>query len=128
MNPSLYMVRLGEHDYASQSEKARQDIRVARAVPHAQYDKSLMINDIAILHLSRDVQFNGKFNFASHFLKEKTFSSFEIIFFFIVFLTERIKPVCLPIDETMRYKSFLRTNPFVAGTSLAYFTFVKEFF
>lgn len=56
----LYMVRLGEHDYASYSDKSAKDIRVTRAVPHTQYNQRLMINDIAILHLGSDVDFNGK--------------------------------------------------------------------
>lgn len=60
VNRLLYMVRLGEHDYESYSDKSAKDVRVARAVPHSQYNPRLMINDIAILHLASDVAFNGK--------------------------------------------------------------------
>lgn len=109
MNNALYMVRLGEHDYASQSGTAREDVRVSRRVPHSQYDSRLMINDIAILHLARDVNFNGKLNI----FNMKKFKKSSIKFFMLVI--ERIKPVCLPIDDTMRHKSFIRTTPFVAG-------------
>ena len=53
------MARLGEHDFRTETDGDHVDVRVDRSIPHAQYDKRLMINDIAILHLSRDVKFNG---------------------------------------------------------------------
>lgn len=28
---------------------------------------------------------------------------------------DRIKPICLPVDDEMRKMSFVDTNPFVAG-------------
>lgn len=63
INYALYMVRLGEHDYRTDTEADHDDVRVVRSVPHSQYDKRLMINDIAILHLARDIHFNGKLHF-----------------------------------------------------------------
>lgn len=54
------MVRLGEYDFASDSDGEHKDFLVTRTTPHEHYDKSLMINDIAILQLARNVEFNGK--------------------------------------------------------------------
>lgn len=63
------MVRLGEHDLTTTFDGKHDDIRLTRAVPHAQYNAELMLNDIAILYMNRDVNFNGNVNF-SHFLEE----------------------------------------------------------
>lgn len=61
LNRMLYMVRLGEHDYGSyNTDPAVEDVRISRATPHSQYNQRLMINDIAVLSLQRDVKFNGK--------------------------------------------------------------------
>lgn len=65
VNRLLYMVRLGAHDFTASDDENHEDVRVSSYVAHTQFDKSLMINDIAILHLNRDVQFNGKLYFSS---------------------------------------------------------------
>lgn len=59
MNPSLYMVRLGEHDLQTQSDGKHEDVRVTHGDAHETYNKALGINDIAIVYLARDVQYNG---------------------------------------------------------------------
>lgn len=56
----LYMVRLGEHDFANTNDGEHQDVKVIHVMQHEYYDKNLMINDIAILDLEHDVEFNGK--------------------------------------------------------------------
>lgn len=62
--PFLFMVRLGEHDFQDTTDKEYQDVLVRRSTPHEHFDLKLMINDIAILDLQSDVQFNGKIEFA----------------------------------------------------------------
>lgn len=64
--PDIFMVRLGEHDFSKTTDGEHEDLLVTRSVVHEHYDKSLMINDIAILDISRDVTFNGKFNYSIH--------------------------------------------------------------
>lgn len=54
------MARLGEHDFEDSTDKGYEDVLVQRSVPHEHYDRSLMINDIALLYLEHDVRFNGK--------------------------------------------------------------------
>lgn len=53
------MVRLGEHDFEEITHKNYEDVLIRRSTAHEHYDKSLMINDIAVLDLDHDVQFNG---------------------------------------------------------------------
>lgn len=60
MNPSLYMVRLGEHDLTTQADGKHEDVRVTHGDAHEVYNKELGINDIAIVYLANDVQYNGK--------------------------------------------------------------------
>lgn len=36
-----------------------EDVGIARFQKHEKWDSKLLINDIAILHLERDVEFNG---------------------------------------------------------------------
>lgn len=43
------MVRLGEHDFAKTTDGEHEDLLVTRSLVHEHYDKSLMINDIALL-------------------------------------------------------------------------------
>lgn len=57
------MVRLGEHDFEDKTDKDYQDVLIKRSTPHEHYDRSLMINDIAILDLDHDVEFNGEIDF-----------------------------------------------------------------
>lgn len=57
------MARLGEHDFEQTTDKNCEDVLITRYTPHEHYDRSLMINDIAILDLDHDVQFNGKIDF-----------------------------------------------------------------
>lgn len=53
------MVRLGEYDL-SQNSTLTEDIEIKRFVLHPEYDSKHRINDIAIVHLMRDVDFTGK--------------------------------------------------------------------
>lgn len=52
------MVRLGEFDL-SKNDTHTEDIGIDHFVPHPEYDSELQLNDIAIVHLMRDVNFTG---------------------------------------------------------------------
>lgn len=79
VNRLLYMVRLGAHDFTATVDENHEDVRVASYVAHTQFNKSLMINDIAIIHLNRDVQFNGE-------LCSLTFSRNDRLIYLVWFL------------------------------------------
>lgn len=82
INHMLYLVRLGEHDYESYvKDPAVKDYRVVRTTPHSQWNNRLMINDIAIVHMSQDVDFTGKFS---------TFSKDFFLFHRIIVLIESV--------------------------------------
>lgn len=83
----LYSVRVGEHDINSNSDGAQtQDIVIERKTPHEKFDSVSFQNDIAILKLSRKVK-----------------------------LTPGVQPICLPTDESLRNRNYVKTKPFVAG-------------
>lgn len=52
-------MRLGEYDLRT-DDGAHQDIPIARSVTHDDFDPNIKTNDIAIIHLERDVEFSGK--------------------------------------------------------------------
>lgn len=52
-------MRLGEHDLRT-DDGGHQDIPIARTVTHEEFDPNIKTNDIAIIHLERDVEFSGK--------------------------------------------------------------------
>lgn len=47
----LFVVRLGEYDLSSTYAGTPEDILISYAEPHPAYDKSLAVNDVAIIHL-----------------------------------------------------------------------------
>lgn len=65
MNPSLYMVRLGEHDLKTESDGKHVDVRVTHGDAHENYSKDLGINDVAMVYLASEVQYTGKFKINS---------------------------------------------------------------
>uniref|UniRef100_A0A182J2A7 CLIP domain-containing serine protease n=1 Tax=Anopheles atroparvus TaxID=41427 RepID=A0A182J2A7_ANOAO len=82
----LASVRLGEHDTSTDGETNHIDVPVTRYEQHPSYDKKDGHTDLAVLFMEREVQFN-----------------------------EAIKPICLPLGETIRSKNFIGYMPFVAG-------------
>lgn len=61
--------RLGERDLRTEDDGPHQDIPIARSVAHEQYDPVWKFNDIAMLHLERDVEFSGgiqNYSFFNH--------------------------------------------------------------
>lgn len=110
------MVRVGEHDSTTTSDGVHQDdIRVVRSDAHSHFDKDVMIDDIAILHLARDIRFSGKMNSR---LKLEYFSFetylYRLCVLLLFFPTDHIRPICLPVNLPMRQRVFIGQNPFVA--------------
>lgn len=58
-SPLRWFARLGEHDVRTTRDGQHEDILITRGVPHPQWDKELVVNDVAVLTLQRDVIFSG---------------------------------------------------------------------
>lgn len=86
MYPGLHVVRLGEHDLSTLSDGPHQDVPICYIDEHEKYIDHLSVNDIAMVTLAEDVEFN-----------------------------DRIRPICLPFNRALRTRSFSGTNPFLAG-------------
>lgn len=56
-------VRVGEHD-TSVREGTERDIRVSRYIPHPKFDYRLVVNDIALLKLSKPVRISNSTGYA----------------------------------------------------------------
>lgn len=66
------MVRLGEHDTETEIDGEHVDLDIARVESHKHYLSALKINDIAVVHLDRDVDFTGiNWNANNHFFSEQ---------------------------------------------------------
>ncbi|EDV95839.1 venom protease [Drosophila grimshawi] len=83
---NLMFVRLGEYNLMTDSEAQHVDIPIAKKVAYPHYTRRNGRGDIALLYLERNVQF-----------------------------TNTIKPICMPSSPTLRTKSYVSSNPFVAG-------------
>lgn len=92
VNRPLYVVRFGEWDLYNNSDGANpEDINVLKAEAHEGYNRAKLINDIAIVTVERPVTHPW------------------------------VWPVCLPIDESMRSKSFAKWTATVAGWGAIYY-------
>lgn len=98
-------VRLGEHNVSSVEDcqflrgKRRcappvEDIEVEEIYTYDVFNASRRINDIALLKLARDVEFKGECSLQISTVK----------WFIIIISLEHIKPICLPINETLQQK------------------------
>lgn len=98
---------MGEHDLTGTDDGPHQDILVASATKHPN-----AVNDVGIIHLERDVGFSGE-NRNQFFLVE-----FVINLNILIFWTDTIRPVCLPVDKPYQSREFVDANAFVAGSTL----------
>lgn len=64
MNSKSTTVRLGAHQLNSTNDDFTQDVKVIRSEAHPNYER-YGINDIAILHLERDVDATRKLGYKS---------------------------------------------------------------
>lgn len=54
-------VRVGEYDTSTETDGQHEDIYATRIDKHSQWTDT-GLNDIAIVHLKHDVEFNGHYN------------------------------------------------------------------
>lgn len=54
-------MRLGEHDTRTTEDGAHLDVVPHLVESHEDWNNTLIINDIAIVHFKKDVDFNGEF-------------------------------------------------------------------
>lgn len=99
---------MGEHDVSATDDGTFQDIEVDHAVEHPEWEETFKTNDIGIVYLERDVEFTGEFE-SCHRI------SIAVIIIIILLFIDRIRPICLPVDEPYRSHEFNNVNPFVAG-------------
>lgn len=50
---------MGEYDIRVENDGPHEDIEISSSVPHEEYNDPLKINDIALIHLVRHVEFKG---------------------------------------------------------------------
>lgn len=115
------VVRLGEHEIGSRKYGPHEDVTILRFITHKDFDHFLWINDIGMIHLERDVEFTG-FNWKEKFV----FFFLQNFFTFFVICTDRISPICLPIFDELRDRSYVGTTPFIAGWGLTKDYLTKE--
>lgn len=53
-------VRLGEYDTGTDDDGPHTDVDVAEYLQHEDFDRKSLENDIALIYLEHDVNFNGK--------------------------------------------------------------------
>lgn len=107
-------VRVGEYDFSTTDDGPHETIPIKYAKSHEKFHHILGINDIAIIRLSKDVEFTGiieKFLFI--------FTAFHPIklfveFYFLPNSLDRIRPICLPTREAIG-KDLVGAQPFLAG-------------
>ncbi|KAK5639288.1 hypothetical protein RI129_011780 [Pyrocoelia pectoralis] len=90
--PDLYLARLGELDLYSDDDGAKPtSVALLKAIVHEQYNPTSYTNDIAILTISEPHN------------------------------NPTVKPICLPLDESLRSNDFVNYTPLVAGWGALYF-------
>lgn len=98
---------MGEYDIRSRLDGIHEDIEIVRQIPHEKWNRALLLNDIAIVQLARDVTFTG-IEISNEI---PLMNSIHSIFFY----SDRISPICLPDTETIENYNYVGSNPFVAG-------------
>lgn len=86
---SLYFVRLGAYDITSSrlpDGVNSVDIYIEKMTVHEKYDEKTIQNDIALIRMLENAP-----------------------------RSEMIKPICLPVEETLRLRDWTYYSPFVAG-------------
>lgn len=117
LNQSQFMhkfrtfARLGEYDTSTLTDGKHEDINIAQKIVHEEWSLGLLINDIAILGLVRDVTFNGTN------ISNEIFNWWLTIIF--IFDLDRIVPICLPKKKNhlsaIFTKSLVGLNPFIGN-------------
>ena len=55
-----FLIRLGEFDTKTSKDEPHLDFWIDKSEKHEEHNENLRINDIAIVHLLRNVEFNGE--------------------------------------------------------------------
>lgn len=115
-------VRLGEHNTNTIEDEHRADVQIKRVDIHEDYIKVPKINDIAVVHLARDVEFTGKLNYDLFTASERSkfFSSISIVD--LIHYIDRIAPICLPTSEELQSENFVGRMPFVGNYYYTYYS------
>ncbi|XP_076766249.1 venom protease-like [Xylocopa sonorina] len=87
----LYMVRLRALTLRSKKDKESIDVNIEEKFINPGYNSISHSGDIAVLRLAEDITF-----------------------------TDYIRPICLPVEDSLRYRDFTGTLPFVAGWGRIY--------
>lgn len=112
-------VRLGAH-YLSK-DKNYVDVNIDLIETHENFETTTKINDIAIVHLARDVEFTGQLKiFVFGIFFEKNLISRKLLF---PFDADRIRPICLPTSEDMQNRNYVGNMPFVGKYYLIFISF-----
>lgn len=112
-------MRLGEHDTSTLDDGPHEDIKIERIDKHFDYSEKFGTNDIAILHLVRDVELtsNTKAIYMSQIPVKHTFKNIFCQFFLYL---DHIRPICLPINKELLNRNFVDENAFIAGRNLKF--------
>lgn len=103
---------MGEHDKRTESDGPHQDIQIMDFETHDDYDNFVKINDIAMIYLERDAEFTGEFNNNQPLSDVLSIDDLNVVFFSLL---DRVRPICLPIEEPLVSRDFNGYNPFVIG-------------
>lgn len=92
------------------------DVPIVHVEKHPAYNISGDAkNDIMILYLKYDIEINGTIEVYFSIQRNIVFINGSV-HCNVSCYTDRMRPICLPIEGSMRDESFIKnTNPFVAG-------------
>lgn len=68
-------MRLGEHDTRLAKDDSRMEVEISSAIPHERFNRTLKINDIALIHLAKHVEFTGRLSLLSSYMDKKDSNS-----------------------------------------------------
>lgn len=120
----LQIFRLGEHNISTNQDGQHFDFTIGRFLVHENFNQTTEINDIAMVYLPRNVEFTGELKFDLFASTLKRNSSFSTLSLSLISITDRIRPICLPMSKDMRSRSFVGTLPFVGNYNLSFDLFV----
>ena len=89
-------VRIGELDYSSDWDGARpRNVNISTLIPHERFSQLTLQNNLAIVKLAEKLAFDDE-------------------------RAGDVRPVCLPVDQTMRRKDWTGTTSYKVGWGATY--------
>lgn len=105
------MARLGEYDLSTHNDASHPiDFAIAKTIVHELYAPDIILNDIAIVKLKRQVSVNGECLQCGSPSPPDNISVNHFLH-----VSDRIRPICLPLNEPLRSSDLTGYAPFVAG-------------